>query len=221
MAHRSQNMKRWRGKLLSSTKNDSNAKQKKQDPQRSTSCWVQQLYIVIRCYATQHHWQALSQEGCGKKSPLHLKCFKTRFRTLSTITFLLPSLKLTASSPLKIGHSKRKLVFQPSIFRCYVSFREGNCLLKYNSSWPTFRKAHRCWRKDGIAKNSIAHVLRSSISWDTLDLKKDHAIVFLMVFVGATLLRLDQSISHTTGQKELERVCKFRIRIIASKGTLQ
>ena len=31
----------------------------------------------------------------------------------------------TNSSPLKIGHPKRKLVFQPSIFRCYVSFREG------------------------------------------------------------------------------------------------
>ena len=32
----------------------------------------------------------------------------------------------TNSSPLKIGHPKRKLVFQPSIFRCEnVSFREG------------------------------------------------------------------------------------------------
>ena len=27
--------------------------------------------------------------------------------------------------PLKIGHPKRKLVFQPSNFRCYASFREG------------------------------------------------------------------------------------------------
>ena len=27
---------------------------------------------------------------------------------------------------LKIGHPTRKLVFQPSIFRGYVSFREGN-----------------------------------------------------------------------------------------------
>ena len=31
----------------------------------------------------------------------------------------------TKSSPLKIGYPKRKLVFQPSIFRGYVSFREG------------------------------------------------------------------------------------------------
>ena len=29
------------------------------------------------------------------------------------------------SLPLKIGHPKRKLVFQPSVFRCCVSFREG------------------------------------------------------------------------------------------------
>ena len=32
----------------------------------------------------------------------------------------------TNSSPLKIDHSKRKVIFQPYIFRCYVSFREGN-----------------------------------------------------------------------------------------------
>ena len=31
----------------------------------------------------------------------------------------------TNTSPLQGSHPKRKLVFQPSIFRCYVSFREG------------------------------------------------------------------------------------------------
>ncbi len=31
----------------------------------------------------------------------------------------------TSSSPLKIGLPNRKVVFQPSIFRSYVSFREG------------------------------------------------------------------------------------------------
>ena len=38
-----------------------------------------------------------------------------------------PSVTLpeTNSSPLKIGHPKRKLLFQPSIFRGYISFREG------------------------------------------------------------------------------------------------
>ena len=37
-----------------------------------------------------------------------------------------PTLPETNSSHLKIGHPKRKVVFQPSIFRDYVSFREGN-----------------------------------------------------------------------------------------------
>ena len=37
--------------------------------------------------------------------------------------FTLPE---TNSSPLKIGHPKRKVVFQPWIFRGYVSFRECN-----------------------------------------------------------------------------------------------
>ena len=37
----------------------------------------------------------------------------------------------TNSSHLKIGHPKRKLVFQPSIFRGYVSFREGRISKRY------------------------------------------------------------------------------------------
>ena len=40
----------------------------------------------------------------------------------------LPSLKLTAPAPENRPCPKRKLVFQTSIFRCYVSFREGNPL---------------------------------------------------------------------------------------------
>ena len=44
----------------------------------------------------------------------------------------LPSLKLTASSPLKIGlDPNRKVVFQPSIFRGYVSFREGSLIMSH------------------------------------------------------------------------------------------
>ena len=38
------------------------------------------------------------------------------------LIFTLPE---TNSSPLKIGLPNRKVVFQPSIFRGYVSFREG------------------------------------------------------------------------------------------------
>ena len=34
----------------------------------------------------------------------------------------------------EIGHPKRKLVFQPSIFRCYVSFREGKFVEFFQTS---------------------------------------------------------------------------------------
>ena len=42
-----------------------------------------------------------------------------------TVSFREGALPKTNSSPLKIGRPKRKLVSQPSIFKCYVSFREG------------------------------------------------------------------------------------------------
>ncbi len=41
----------------------------------------------------------------------------------------LPSLKLTAKAPENRPKPNRKVVFQPSIFRGYVSFREGNLIL--------------------------------------------------------------------------------------------
>jgi len=47
--------------------------------------------------------------------------------------FTLPK---TNSSHLKIGHPKRKVLFQPSIFRCHVSFREGIPLQKKNWQNP-------------------------------------------------------------------------------------
>ena len=64
----------------------------------------------------------------------------------------------TNSSPLKIGHPKRKLVFQPSIFRCHVSFRDGYFVSTFQcrtcprdvwhtskSLWKqTERHRHRC-----------------------------------------------------------------------------
>ena len=48
------------------------------------------------------------------------------------------SLKLTWH--LKIGHPKRKLVFQPSIFRCYVSFRECKQLTPPLLAGSTFKR---------------------------------------------------------------------------------
>ena len=59
--------------------------------------------------------------------------------------FVLQSLKLTYH--LKIGHPKRKLLFQPSFFRYYVSFKEG--LFK-----PFIPR--RCkWRKENTFNNGL------------------------------------------------------------------
>ena len=38
---------------------------------------------------------------------------------------IVSSLKLTANAPENRVSQKETIVFQPSIFRCYVSFREG------------------------------------------------------------------------------------------------
>ena len=53
--------------------------------------------------------------------------------------FKTPTLPETNSLPLKIAHSKRTFIFQPSIFRCKlaVSFREGNSNLKFETNWST------------------------------------------------------------------------------------
>ena len=61
----------------------------------------------------------------------HFFLYKTwtlfqRFGGWKLVVFHLPSPKLT--TPLKIVLPKRQ-VFQQSIFRCYVSFREGRCLV--------------------------------------------------------------------------------------------
>ena len=70
---------------------------------QNTSSSVQVSWIL---------WRASS-------SPLFLPKKSFRYQRNSI------TLPETNNSHLKIGHPKRKLVFQPSIFRCYVSFREG------------------------------------------------------------------------------------------------
>ena len=62
--------------------------------------------------------------------------FKTEGDTFSKSSFLVPSPNLTY--PLKIGLPKRKVVFQPSIFRCYVSFREGIQFVKFCRCYMPF-----------------------------------------------------------------------------------
>ena len=58
----------------------------------------------------------------------------------------------TNSSSLKIGLPKWKVIFQPSIFRCYVSFREGTCNLKASKPSGMFF----CWQ-GRIALDDLGH----------------------------------------------------------------
>ena len=64
--------------------------------------------------------------------------------TKNSIQYVRHTLPETNSLPLKIGHHQRKLVFQPSIFRCKlaVSFREGICLW-HIYSWTKFTQMCR------------------------------------------------------------------------------
>ena len=94
---------------------------------------------------------------------LHRSFSLCRFETISKSfsycglwnkLFYLSSLTLpeTNIAP-EIGHPKRKLVFQPSTFRCYVSFREVNCL-------SLFQKKNTC--------QTVRHVwsaLLSGVRW--------------------------------------------------------
>ena len=57
------------------------------------------------------------------------------------------TLPKTNSSPLKTGHPKRKLIFQPSIFRGHVSFREGRSFFLLLCLWRFsffFQKVSGC-----------------------------------------------------------------------------
>ena len=65
---------------------------------------------------------------------------------------------LKASSPLKMVVSNRKLAFQPSIFRGYVSFREGSNYLGSIAilrRWASIRKVLKI-------RDEIAHEMREN-----------------------------------------------------------
>ena len=46
------------------------------------------------------------------------------------------TLPKTNMAPENRPSQKEGIVFQPSIFRCYVSFREGNQRFKPTQTWP-------------------------------------------------------------------------------------
>ena len=68
---------------------------------------------------------------------------RTVLAGFSTKDAYIHSLKLTAKAPENRPGPNRKVVFQPSIFRCYLSFREGSffCNPKNNFS---------CWFSEYI-----------------------------------------------------------------------
>ena len=74
------------------------------------------------------HWKTNGTDS----TPRFDRCYswKNPFRMMTAATrysFKLPSLKLTANAPVDRPGPKRKIIFQPSIFRCEnVSFRECN-----------------------------------------------------------------------------------------------
>ena len=62
---------------------------------------------------------------------------KPRKSTKALFQLTLPE---TNSSHLKIGHPRRKVVFQPSIFRCYVRFPRCISFKKYVAFWGWMSK---------------------------------------------------------------------------------
>ena len=90
--------------------------------------------------------------------------------------YMLPSLKLTAFLPLKIRRAPNgnwHLVFQPSIFRCYVSIREGKCS---NKTSPKRGIAIAKTLKKGYNKMAKSWVLNGQV------LGPQHLMMFLVCF---------------------------------------
>jgi len=92
--------------------------------------WMKHLaipaYYLVKFHVFSHPKKSLIQKG----APFQFKGF--------LLVGDIHSQKLTVCSlHLNIGHPKRTLVFQPSIFRCYVSFREG---IRYSRFEPELTK---------------------------------------------------------------------------------
>ena len=76
-----------------------------------------------------HNKKQIHQTKTGKKNVLHKKHYFFRAKKHVKLLWLLPhfwevfssysTLPESNSSPLKIGHPKRKFLFQPSIFGCF------------------------------------------------------------------------------------------------------
>ena len=96
-----------------------------------------------------HHWSLffLKTKKKHPKGESNERCYpqhRLKFKNIQTI--IKPLLK-TNSSPLKMGHPKRKPIFQSSIFRCEnVSFRE--CIINILSTHPeVIEHSHQLYQK--------------------------------------------------------------------------
>ena len=82
--------------------------------------------------------QAAVARGAGRRS--HNSFFTPyELKSDTSLPLKLRSLKLTASSPLKMMVSNRNLLFKGSIFKGYVSFREGVLLcIRHLLNWQFY-----------------------------------------------------------------------------------
>lgn len=73
-------------------------------------------------------WRLQKAPSCPKKNgpPQAISCRTTaKLPAYRHAMISRQSLKLTAKDPEKIGHTKQNFIFQPTIFKVYISFREG------------------------------------------------------------------------------------------------
>ena len=129
------------------------AKVRKASSTNNTSV-AQDLGGRVHCFcwnSADFCWLSLSFNGTKQKTGGY------QFQVPSQTT--LPE---TNSSHLKVGLPKRKLVFQPSIFRGYVSFREGNNPNLWKnldpSTWMTGKLMLRDWKRSLRVSGPSYHI---------------------------------------------------------------
>ena len=89
------------------------------------------LRVPQRHSRLRYRWEQLDSSATCQTGnphfphPIEVPWMAMKHHDLSSCYEEVASLKLTASSHLKMVVSNRNLLFQRSIFRCYVSFREG------------------------------------------------------------------------------------------------
>ena len=150
------------------------------------------LVVVTRCWrrGPKAEWFKWIDHYFWTHSFPFRWCYNTP--TLGWWWNTLPSLKLTWH--LEICHPKRKLVFQPSIFRFYVSCREGNLstgiLGNSDITWRSSVKIRNCpsqWSQDILLRNyddveQIVSVCRILRGWMMCPYPNTQCMLYLPTF---------------------------------------